>query len=205
MDSSDRPLILITGCARSGTSLTAQVLEACGAKLGRVNDLYEHTGVRDELVKPFLSSIGADPLGQSSLPEDGYRFPGDWPERVEAQLGAADTYKGAKMALVWPLWRAAFPQARWVICHRNAHDIAASCMRTRFMQAFDTQEDWREWALRYKERLTDLQRAVEHVAVWPQDAIIGDAEVYRPVVEHCGLTWNREAVQAVIHPNAWHA
>lgn len=206
MDASDRPLILVTGCARSGTSLTMQVLQACGAKLGQVNGLYEHTGVRDRLVKPYLSSIGADPLGQNPLPDYGFTYPPDWAEQVERRLKGADTYKGAKMALMWPVWVEAFPNAKWVLCWRDVDHIAASCLRTPFMQAYQSHAEWAEWARQYHGRMLSLQQSgADYIDVWPHEAIREDIEAYRPVVEHCGLTWDQEAVQRVIQPHAWHA
>jgi hypothetical protein len=67
-----RPPILITGCARSGTSMTAGIVHICGAFGGRMSGptpnnrkgMFENEEVRNQIVKPYLSSIGADPLGQ---------------------------------------------------------------------------------------------------------------------------------------------
>ncbi len=208
MDESHRPITLITGCARSGTSLTAQVLQACGANLGDVNSLYEHKAVRDRLVKPYLSRIGADPLGQNPLPDyEDLVQTDDWRGAVEQRLKGADTYKGAKITLLWPVWADAFPDARWVLCWRDIGDIAASCKRTAFMQAYTEHEDWREWARAYHQRMQDLRESesADYIDVWPHEAVTEDVEAYRPVVEHCGLTWDSEAVQRVIRRNAWHA
>lgn len=200
MDKGSRPMILVTGCGRSGTSLTAQVLKACGANLGQHNELYEHLGVRERVLKPYLESIGADPLGQDPLPEET-PITGTWADRVAKHLDG-DTYKDAKIALMWRVWADAYPSANWVLCWRDPDDIAASCLRTRFMRAYDTHADWADWAERYQAYMAAID--ADTVDVWPDDAIY-DPEVYRPVVEHCGLTWDREAVEAVIEPNNWHA
>jgi len=207
MDESDRPLVLVTGCARSGTSLTAQVLQACGSRLGRVNKLFEHTSVRDRVVKPYLSSIGADPLGQHPLPDtDSLRPVPGWRDQVLQRLGGADCYKGAKMALMWPVWTDAFPDSKWVLCWRDVDDIAASCKRTAFMQAYSEHDDWARWALEYHARMYQLMESgADCVDVWPHEAVTEDVEAYRPVVEYCGLEWDREAVQRVIRRSDWHA
>lgn len=206
MDASDRALILVTGCARSGTSLTTQVLQACGANLGPVDNLYEHEGVRERVVKPYLSALGADPLGQNPLPHTtGLNPVPNWAGKVERMLGDADCYKGAKIALLWPLWRAAFPKARWVLCWRDVGQIAASCLRVVSMRTYKTHEDWVEWALQYHARMKDIRRDCGDLSIdiWPQKAI-KDPDEYRPVVEHCGLKWNRDAVEQVIEPGRWH-
>lgn len=166
----------------------------------------EHTGVRERVVKPYLSSLGADPLGQHPLPDSEARpVPEGFAEKVRKELGSANVYKEAKIALMWPIWAAAFPDARWVICWRDRWDVAASCMRARFMAHYTTEEEWAEWARQYHIRLESLQQACDCVDIWPHEAITDDVEAYRPVVEYCGLEWDREAVQRVIRRSDWHA
>ena len=70
------PPIIVTGCARSGTSLTAGIINICGAYGGtlappNVNNrkgMFENTTVRQTIVKPYLREHGWDPLGQNPLP-----------------------------------------------------------------------------------------------------------------------------------------
>ena len=69
--------ILITGCARSGTSLVAGIINLCGAFGGKmrppnVNNkkgMFENTVITQNIVKPFLKSIEADTMGQNPLPD----------------------------------------------------------------------------------------------------------------------------------------
>ena len=68
--------ILITGCARSGTSMIAGIINMCGAFAGdtsgpnRYNQkgMYENAKIRNSIVKPYLREIGMDPKGQFPLP-----------------------------------------------------------------------------------------------------------------------------------------
>ena len=72
----NRP-ILVTGCARSGTSMTAGIIDLCeawggitsGPNRNNRKGMFENASIRNNLVKPFLANIGADPMGQSPLPD----------------------------------------------------------------------------------------------------------------------------------------
>ena len=69
--------ILITGCARSGTSMTGGIINICGAWGGKMagqtthnkRGMYENLEIRNGIVKPYLRSIKADPLCQKPLPD----------------------------------------------------------------------------------------------------------------------------------------
>lgn len=197
--------ILITGCARSGTSLTSQICGALGANLGTVNGLYENTPIREGVLKPMIEAVGGDRMGQINLPARD--ADPDWQIRhkVEAELGKDWAYKGVKMLLVWRNWVREFPEARWVFVRRKIDDIASSCLRTNFMTAFNTHEEWRTWASEYIIRLTDLSERVDFVEVWPHEAINGDLSGYQKMAEHVGLEWNEDAVKSVINRKKWHA
>ena len=69
--------ILITGAARSGTSLTAGIISICGAFGGNTtgstpynrNGQFENSHIRNRIVKPYLVRMGVDKLGQYPLPD----------------------------------------------------------------------------------------------------------------------------------------
>lgn len=199
-------MIIITGAARSGTSLTTGVLRACGLNLGhtRVNGLNEALEVRENLIKPYLRSIGCDPLGQDRLPEisDLIEAP-EWRNRVWQALGEPAEpwgYKDAKVCLMWPVWHEAFPQAKWVIVRRNKYRIVDSCLRTHFMRRRHDVEGWGEWVDHHEARFAEIRRHCDAVEVWPE----ADPSAFRDLVESVGLDWNEQAVANVIDPGWWH-
>ena len=206
-------MILITGAARSGTSLTTRILQAHGAALGNpkaVNRLCENTLVRERILKPHLRALGADPLGQDPLPDtDAVQPIEGLGKSVRRTLGPTPrgverAYKDAKLCLVWPAWHAAFPGAKWVIVRRAPSKIVASCLRTSFMRAFGDDEDaWREWVRQHEQRFKAMRKAVNAIEVRP-DHYIRDPERFRPVAEHCGLTFRPELVTAAVDPELWH-
>ena len=141
-------MIFVTGCARSGTSLTASILKNLGCNTGKLNDLYENTGIREKVLKPYLRSVGADPLGQKPLPDtDNLPAMPDLRKMVQQHIPNLEPwmYKDAKLTLVWPVWAREFPEAKWVLVRRDKAEIAKSCLRTSFMRAYEGQLGWERW------------------------------------------------------------
>jgi len=210
-------LVLITGCARSGTSMVSGVLSALGLDFGKPlhskrrtyqpRGFFEHRHVRERVVKPMLKRLGADPLGQNPLPPRILR-PSDREAlalglKVRRELGQrAQAYKDAKVLLMWPYFHKAFPDATWVLVRRDRKAIALSCQRTPFMQKRSFLAGWLEWVDEHEARMDDLRASGARVLeIWP-DA--GDVASFRPLVEELGLEWDEAKVEAALVPSAWH-
>lgn len=222
----NRP-ILITGCARSGTSLTAGILNTCGAFGGELTGptrwnkrgQFENIYIRQEVTKPYLAHLGVDPLGQWPLPDVPMiirQLVADAPGIRERMLNALRAqgygtedprrwfYKGAKMCLIWPLYHVAFPAADWVIVRREEEEIVASCLKTGFMRAFDTAEGWKKWVAVHQTRFQEMKDAGLNVTeIWPRRIIGGDFSEIKPLVERLGLKWDKSRVVGFISPALW--
>lgn len=216
--------IFVLGIPRSGTSMIAGALHRCGAWIGATvpggpsnpEGFFENVMLRERVLKPMLDHQGADPLGVRRLPGlDGLKLQpslrGDVLRQIAVENypggGQAWLYKDCKLSLVWPLWRDAFPDARWVIVRRPAEDIVRSCLRTSFMNqhSFDP-EFWRGWVREYEKRLEALKSS----GVWwreidSHDAVVSDLTPIRSLVQDLGLQWNEHAVRGFIKPQHWHA
>ena len=215
--------VFVTGIPRSGTSLVTGCLAACGAWAGNTlpgnasnpTGYFENAAVREGVLKAQLRQLDADPLGVKQLPP----LSGQPPQpRLGAQLltlfteqGYTETgpwlYKDAKLTLVWPVWRSAFPHARWVIVRRPTEAILDSCLRTDFMrQHSDSPEFWRRWVRMYEQRLEILKASG---AWWreidAQRLIAEGAAALQPLVSDLGLSWNAEGVADLVRPQHWHA
>jgi len=164
------------------------------------------------VVKPYLQLMGVDPLCQDPLPDVGNLL--DFPElrgKMHAAMlneGYVDGpwyYKGAKMCLIWPTFARAFPNARWLIARRDAHDIADSCMRTRFMRRRKTIESWLEWAHEHERRFKEMRDAgLDVTEVHGEDLINGNCSVIREFVDGTdGLEWDQERVDEFVTPDLW--
>lgn len=219
-----RDPIIITGCARSGTSLTAGVIHLSGAFGGEMfgpnrhnqKGMFENVEIRQNVVKPYLKRIGVDPLGQRPLPNNRQVFEvsdrqvQEWRDRIHLIVqsqGYKDGpwfYKGAKACLIWYLWHRAFPDAQWVVVRREARDIAASCLRTSFMRAYKDLPGWLYWVDRHERRFDEMRQAGINVReFWPSRAIEGDFGYVREFVEGLGLEYNEKLVKAFIDPTLY--
>lgn len=215
--------ILVLGIPRSGTSLLSGILAACGAWTGTTvtgggsenpKGFFENTFLREGINKPLLKNLNCDPLGVRKLPELD-QVPIIAPLRdailtsVEQQgYDGKSTwlFKDAKLVLLWPAWKAAFPAARWVIVDRDREQIINSCLRTSFMKQHSGDPAfWNHWIDEYLERMQALESTdlwCRHIATEP--LIRGDLGEARELAEALGLSWNENAVAEFIEPEYWH-
>jgi len=216
--------IIVTGCARSGTSMTAGMINICGAFGGEMfgpnkfnqKGMFENIEIRQNVSKPYLKKIGVDPLGQKPLPNNRQVF-----EVSENDIKALRTrvqlimqaqgyvegpwfYKGAKACLVWYLWSQAFPGAKWVIVRRDPLDIARSCMRTRFMRAYSNTSGWLRWVDSHLRRFDEMKSAELNVKeFWPSTVIDGDYAYAQDFIQSLGLTWKDSLVKTFVDPTLY--
>jgi len=213
--------ILITGAARSGTSMTAGIIHICGGfggdtagpNIHNQKGMFENLEIRNSITKPYLKSIGCDPLGQRPLPNSRQVFEvtqqqgEQWRKRIQSVIqyqGYKDGiwyYKGAKMCLFWYMWHLAFPTAKWVIVRREADQIAESCLRTSFMRAYKTKEGWLDWVKVHEDRFRQMSKAgLEIMEVWPSKIIAGDQSEMKQMIKWLGLEWKQNLVNAFVDP-----
>lgn len=224
--------ILITGAARSGTSMVGGIINMCGAFGGNMSGatpynakgMYENAHIRNNVVKPYLRALGYDPKGQYPLPQiDRLPIPKHWKDTIEKVMiregykDGAWFYKGAKMCLHWPVWHYAFPNAKWIIVRRKTPDIINSCLKTGFMTAFgrdanlkaikaDNEHDgWLWWVHQHEKRFIEMMTEGLNIkVVWPERMVDGDYSQMKEMIEWLGLEWNPE-VYNFIEPKLWKA
>lgn len=220
--------ILITGCARSGTSFTAGIFHICGAWGGKFvsagfnnqKGFFENAAIRNKICKPFLESIGADPKGQYPLPEINIikdyvvnsQFADIWRYKILGVLNEQKYnpnnspwfYKGAKMCLMWPIWNAAFPDAKWIIVRRDKEDIISSCLKTGFMSAYKDKQGWEGWVDYHLTRFEEIKKSCKNVyEVYPQEMIEGNFTNIKKIIECFNLIWKEKEVIEFITPALW--
>ena len=223
--------ILITGAARSRTSMVAGIINMCGAFGGAMSGpthnnrkgMFENARIRNSIVKPYLKQIGADPMGQYPLPDiNNLLIPMSWKRRI-VQIMKEEGYKGgpwmdklAKGCLIWPILNIAFPNAKWVIVRRDADGIVKSCIRTGFMRAFrarpiqravgakDEAEGWLWWIRQHEKRFAEMHEAGLHCREVSTDRMIdGDLSEIMDCIDWLGLEWNQKA-ESFVDPNLTH-
>lgn len=224
--------ILITGAARSGTSMVAACIHLCGAWKGntvgpsRYNQkgMFENNAIRQGIIKPILRKMGADPLGQYPLPETEQtlipqNFKDDILDTIKLQGWKENLpwmYKCVKLSLIWPVWKYTFPRSKWIIVRRKEEDIVYSCMHTGFMRAFSRketlreinckteEEGWNWWVEFYKKKFVEIiNNGVNTKVVWPEKMVHGDYSEIKDAIEWLGLEWDGPAVMDFIEPKLW--
>jgi len=231
-----KDLILITGAARSGTSIVAGVINICGAFGGDLaspnrnnqKGMFENTEIREQIVKPYLRGLGVDHMGQYPLPDiSNIHIPVDWRFKIEKVMkkqgyeeGQSCFYKGAKICLSWPVWKANFPNSKYVIVRRKTPDIIRSCMKTGFMRAFvrphiqakvgaDNEYDgWKWWVHQHEKRFVEMmQSGLEVREIWPERMVHGDFTKIKELIKWLGLDWenNEQKVIDFVDEKLWKA
>lgn len=233
IDYTDKP-ILITGAARSGTSMVAGITHLCGAWKGDTvgpstanqKGMFENQAIRQNIIKPLFAKLDCDKLAQFPLPKTKdiiipYNFREQVLNEIRSQGWTPDQpwmYKCAKMSLIWPVWAYAFPDSKWIIVRRKKDDIVDSCVKTTFMRAFtfpenqrevgaeNEKEGWKWWVESHIQKFAELMEAgMNCKVIWPERLIKWDYSEMQEIIDWLGLTWNMEAVSDFIEPKLWKA
>lgn len=217
-----RPPIIVTGAARSGTSVTANVIHAAGAWGGDLigphktnpKGFFENKPIREDVVKPYLDRMGVDRLGQKALPTDEHLLSTPYPElrrdiekmiTDQGYLGGPWFTKDAKYTLIWRAMDKAFPDARWVVVRRPRENIVASCVKTGFMLGRKSESGWEKWVDEYESRLNVLTSTVKHsIESWTDDLMRADENKIQLLADFLGLPITVDIVSSVIIRRAWH-
>lgn len=222
-----RDPILIAGCARSGTSLTAGLVHYCGAFGGKLvgqtkyneKGFFENAYIRNGMIKPYLSSIGCDPRGQYPLPDieniTAYlplQFIVNWRKKffdIFLNQGwdkqTPIYFKEPKMVLVWPIFNLSFPRSKWVIVRRKDEEVISSCLQTGFMNHYRNRAGWQKWLNHHKARFEEMKEAnLDIFEFWPEKLFTSEALTYaRELIEWLELEWNEKEIVKFITPRLW--
>lgn len=202
----ERP-ILVTGCPRSGTSLVAGVLKACGMFTGKVDKMNENIRIRDKIIKPFMITQNWDAEGVNVPPlVENVELIGRPRIRgvlnVEGWGGGQWMYKDRRIALMFPIWAKMFPQAVFVIVRRSDQQIITSCLQTAYMNG--EPERWVKMIADYKVLFAMMKQRLNVVEVRPDRMIGGNYEEMKElIIKHTGLTWQEDKVKQYIEPRLW--
>lgn len=220
--------LFITGCARSGTSAIAGIIDAhgfqggklCGKTSANPNGQKENTELRNKIIKPYLKSMGLDPLGQSPLPKNMNNLKA-YPQLKTRLLDILTNqgvdidkpyfWKGAKQCLIWPIFNNAFPEAQWIIVRRNDKNIIDSCMNKKkapFMRKNKNRKQWQQWINVHKQRFKEMHEYCNNVIEVRFGKVIeGDFEELnklKQIIEFYGLEWDINIVESWIDKKIWH-
>lgn len=218
--------IFVTGAARSGSGMIAGTFVKCGAFGGVMTNkrgMYENDYIRDKIVKPYLGKARVDREGQYPLLDTkALLIPHQWKAKVESVMLKQGypfdqpwMYKDSRMALMWPIWHYAFPNAKWVLVRRRTGDIIESCTKTAYMSAFKSvsirekvgatteEEGWLWWVHEFEKRFVEMiEQGVNVKVVWPERMVHGDYQQLFETLDWLGLKWTPEILN-FIDPLLW--
>lgn len=213
-----RTPVFVTGIPRSGTSLTAGLLDihgffggkTIGANKDNKKGFFENQFIREKVIKPRLSAAGIDVLAQEIflLPTEVAR-----PKLIElnkkSPVGFRSAicsaiqdqgyesgpwyYKCAKLPLFAELAARAFPEATLVVVRREKEGHISSLQRTGFMKCCKNDECWSQWIdsyWSYTEHLTTLFSDVHEILF--DELLQSNFDQIAGVVESRGLSFSRE-------------
>lgn len=209
--------IIVTGTARSRTSMTMQMLELSGLFLGDViqatkanpqRQLENHHIIK-QVQKPHLKKYGFDPKGQHPLPPIKWYEPD--PNRRDAVLnimknwglkpGMKWGFKDTKPCLDWRAWHKAFPNACWIITERKDDDVIQSCMRTSFMSKYNNEIGWQKYIDAHKLRFEDMFFHLERVYKLNTDDVVNfKFDALESIIKDAGLNWDYDKIKAQVKP-----
>lgn len=158
----DQHMVLVAGAHRSGTSLVAEILSALGVHMGGDVDPEQHESAAFQQINEWLLNTGGATWDTPGRFLQSLRRPGDIATgiRMVRRLAhssfltqywrgfAATTaahmgprlagWKDPRNCLTWPIWRAVYPRARFVIVQRNPWAAAASLVRRHRKVLYET-------------------------------------------------------------------
>jgi hypothetical protein len=137
--------VLVVGMHRSGTTVTARILETLGLDLGhdvtretheslayrcRNDALLRATGASWDHPLPF-TEVARDPEWRRALAvalDSSLRAPWQWLLTDPHRAPRSDDWgwKDPRTSITWPVWLELFPNARFVRVRRNRDDVVAS-------------------------------------------------------------------------------
>lgn len=196
--------IFVTGIQRSGSSIIARILSNCGVFTGAVTEMQENKDIRKVESAYFKQWFGISEKQQNIPNLNLITIPLTWEKTIKVCIESGVTenqhwlYKSARIAQIYPVWKYAFPDAKYIIVRRRTPDIIQSCMKTSFMNTYNTKEGWLGWVHEQERVFIDMiGSGLNCMEVWPERMVYGDFTQVLEMLEWLGLPWNDNIITLV--------
>lgn len=206
--------IFITGVERSGSSLVARVISISGGCFtGHMNGMYENWRLKKYLRNLPLSLEKSPPYPESLHIPINFK---DEVLKIINQQGYKENrpwmFKDSLLTPTWKIWHSVFPNAKWIIVHRDQKDIINSCMKTTYMELMKDpgtletigvntpEEGWEWWIKKHRESWMEMiGEGLDCKIVRPDKMAGGDYSQMREMMEWLRLPWNKNTSD-IINP-----
>ena len=202
-------LVFVTGVERSGSTMIAETFHICGARIGKVTNMYENEFIR-KLCCDYLSNHHEDFMPNTSQ----LQIPVEWKDimdkRINKNFSGTYIFKGSYFAQLWPIWNYMYPDAKWIIVRRKTEDIVQSCMKTAYMTVFKNENNqkkigvsteadgWKWWCKQYEHKFQEMiESGLNCKVIWPEKMAKGDFHQIYEMLEWTGLNWNPAVVNVM--------
>ncbi len=184
----NRQPVIIVSAPRSGSSLLSYMLSELGVFIGEckkadkwnVNGYFENLKITDEVIK-YLRKYDVDNLGKKFQPKELGFIDITFKDKVNNILfeeGIGENkhwlYKNPKTAICWMQFHKNFPNAKWIILTRNREEHLASLLRTEFMDAYDTEQEWNNFIDRYNNYFMNINKHCDSLVINMSQIFQGD-------------------------------
>lgn len=216
----DRP-IFVTGMPRSGLSLVAGFLSACGAWTPpetprRRAHRYLNHEILIRVSRPIFRGLKASASGFGTIPET-VRFEaiaGEVAPTIRREVlrilgeqgyeGGPWIYRSADACVAWPLWDMAFPEALWVLVRRPVPAIVFSCRSTGYARGPKDDVWWERWARAYIVKFGEMGVGGPSIFdVRPHLWFTGSLIEPTRLLDAVGLTADDDRIRDALSPALW--
>ena len=216
----DQPII-VTGMPRSGLSLVAGFLAACGAWVppaparGRMPRYLNHE-ILIRVTRPIFRGLKASASGFGAIPktEEFVEIVDEVAptmrrevRRIVKEQGLGEApwiYRSSDAVVAWPLWLRAFPKAVWVIVRRPIPAVIASCRKTGYTRGPRDEERWWEWAEAYRRKFDEIVVSnATIVDVHPLLWFSGNLSAPTALLDSVGIDASEERIRDALAPVLW--
>lgn len=178
--------IIIAGAATSGLGLMAEILNEHGlySNAHRYDGFWKskhsqtmggiNSDILRQVMRPLFASLKCDSHAQTRLPtyEQRHSFTvmqrkalrtqvhsilGDWFYDSRLWKAGQPFICSGKIALIWPLWSKAFPDAKWLLMRRESSEIIKACETASVMKRNTIAGyDWQHWLDQHEECFQEM-------------------------------------------------
>jgi len=114
-------------------------------------------------------------------------------------------FKDPKIAFCWNMMHRSFPEAKWIIVKRDESQVLNSIIKTDFMDAYNTTQDWIDYLNVYNHNLEQLEKKCNPFILNINKVFNNDLTELRSMFDFIGVKLNENIVDKCVEKKLWNA